>query len=141
MQVMVYHDGSSFAWEENPGRFDLHHNGVVMEIASYEIREWRLIRGKYDEMQGQVGRLLENELQNRELAATPCPQCEAVGTLSMQWKLVARPLGSHSLAGAQVKLSARETPYIECSECRFSKAGEPTTCTGMTPETVAPNTK
>lgn len=141
MQIMIYYDGSSFAWEEDPGRFDLHHNGVIMEVASHEIREWELIRGKYDEMQRQVRRLVENELQARELAGKSCPQCEAVGTLSVQWKLVARPLGSHSLAGAQVKLSARETPHLECSACEFSEAGEPTTCAVTTPETVAPDTK
>lgn len=56
------------------------------------------------------------------LATVPCPQCEAVGTLSVEWRLVARPIGSHSLAGAQVKLSAQNTPHLVCSECGFSKA-------------------
>lgn len=61
-----------------------------------------------------------------KLDTTPCPDCEATGTLTINIKLVASPLGSHSLAGAQVKVSARERPVLSCttSSCDFELVGE-----------------
>lgn len=59
-----------------------------------------------------------------KLDTTPCPNCEATGTLAIDVKLVANPLGSHSLAGAQLKVSARERPVLSCSACDFELAGE-----------------
>ena len=39
-------------------------------------------------------------------------------------RLVAQPIGSFSLAGAQMKVSAREVPHLVCSTdgCGFTKA-------------------
>lgn len=55
---------------------------------------------------------------------TLCPQCGAgPGTLSITIKLVLKPLGTFSLAGAQMKASAYEAPILECSECDLSLEG------------------
>ncbi|MGH3680117.1 MAG: hypothetical protein ACRDT2_07680 [Natronosporangium sp.] len=37
--------------------------------------------------------------------------------------LVAQPIGSHSLAGVQVKVSAREAAEVTCSACAASRRG------------------
>lgn len=54
-----------------------------------------------------------------------CVRC-GVAALTLVWKLEARPLGTFSLAGVQLKVSAREWPYCVCdptlggcgAECR-----------------------
>lgn len=59
------------------------------------------------------------------LNETVCPACGAgPGTLSIISRLVANPLGSHSLAGAQLKVSARRRPVLTCSRCPLRHVGE-----------------
>lgn len=54
----------------------------------------------------------------------PCPSCGAEpGCLSITETLVARPLGSWSLAGAQLKTSARSQPVLTCSACPLRVTG------------------
>lgn len=55
---------------------------------------------------------------------TPCPKCSKVGGLFISIKLIAKPLGTFSLAGAQVKASAYQAPVLECSLCDFNLVGE-----------------
>lgn len=45
-----------------------------------------------------------------------CPHCGEVG-FEVTWRLRARPIGSFSLAGSQMKVSAREVPHIKCRHC------------------------
>lgn len=47
-------------------------------------------------------------------AAIECPECHIVGSLALEWKLVAKPQGTYSLAGVQPKVSAKEWPYLVC---------------------------
>lgn len=51
------------------------------------------------------------------LEAQPCPSCGGQGTMTLVEKFVARPLGSHSLAGAQIKVSAVKAMVVSCSGC------------------------
>lgn len=59
-----------------------------------------------------------------DLSALLCPECLRVGTLAVEYRLVARPVGSHSLAGAQLKVSAVNWLHLVCAEadCTFVKA-------------------
>lgn len=54
----------------------------------------------------------------------PCPACGAgPGVLSIVERLVASPLGSFSLAGAGLKVSARWRPVLVCAECGWEDVG------------------
>jgi hypothetical protein len=46
----------------------------------------------------------------------PCPVCNQTA-LSLQTLLRAKPLGSFSLSGQQLKFSAYEWPHLVCGEC------------------------
>jgi len=52
-----------------------------------------------------------------------CRHCGHHGIV-IEWRLEARPIGSFSLAGAQMKFSAREHPYAKCPGCRHVSRGE-----------------
>lgn len=47
---------------------------------------------------------------------TPCPRCGEL-SLKIEWKLHAKPLGSFSVAGQQMKLVCQEWPYLVCKSC------------------------
>jgi hypothetical protein len=49
--------------------------------------------------------------------AGPCGNCGTVGQLRIEHRMVARPIGSFSLAGQQMKVSARLWPYMVCDGC------------------------
>jgi hypothetical protein len=53
----------------------------------------------------------------------PCPECGTVGTVALRPVMVAKPLGSFSLAGAQMKVSARQGWELACSACPFRVLG------------------
>lgn len=58
-------------------------------------------------------------------AAAACPRCRAdPGCLGITDRLQARPLGSFSVAGAQLKVSARSVPVLRCSACGLELVGE-----------------
>jgi hypothetical protein len=59
-----------------------------------------------------------------QLSQVVCPGCGEVGSLGVELRLVAKPIGSFSLAGAQMKVSAREGPHLVCTTvgCGFTKA-------------------
>lgn len=63
-----------------------------------------------------------------KLETSPCPQCGEVGKLRIEYrdKLVAKPLGSFSLAGAQMKVSARrvQAPFLCCDACGLALEGK-----------------
>ncbi len=50
-----------------------------------------------------------------------CPECLTYGTLVLDYRLVAKDLGSYSLAGTQPKIAAREVPHLVCTneDCSF----------------------
>ena len=52
-----------------------------------------------------------------------CPSCSAAGTVSVRLVLVAKPLGTFSLAGAQTKMSAVTAAVAECSACGLTVSG------------------
>jgi predicted RNA-binding Zn-ribbon protein involved in translation (DUF1610 family) len=52
----------------------------------------------------------------------PCPNCQQP-TLHIEEKLKARPLGSFSLAGAQMKFSARAGVFLVCRSCGAEAEG------------------
>jgi len=45
-----------------------------------------------------------------------CPSCGAT-TLVLSWGLISKPLGTFSLAGAQMKTSAVEVAEVDCETC------------------------
>jgi hypothetical protein len=52
-----------------------------------------------------------------------CPKCAAENTVIVSRGLQARPLGSFSLAGAQMKFSAHEVVIATCTECDLHLVG------------------
>lgn len=57
------------------------------------------------------------------LKTLACPDCKTVGSVELTMRLVARPLGSFSLAGHQMKTSAVNMPVLACTTegCGFWK--------------------
>jgi len=53
---------------------------------------------------------------DRDETVTPCPAC-GHEFLAIENRLVTKPIGTFSLAGAQTKFSAYEWPYIVCDAC------------------------
>jgi hypothetical protein len=146
MLIRIITSGDRFTWRpDGPGWAGGDTANALVDVPDDVLESWTAVEGAYEELQrhlnalyrkGQSGRpdaalYADQEpprpiLDEPALTTVSCPQCEAVGTLSVEWKLVARPIGSHSLAGAQVKVSAQDTPHLVCSECGFSKAASPT---------------
>lgn len=58
-----------------------------------------------------------------DLANTPCPVC-GKKTLELEMRLEAAELGTFSLAGHQMKFSAREWPYLVCRNCGVDARSE-----------------
>lgn len=54
--------------------------------------------------------------------ARACPQCQG-SPLELRWGLVARPLGTWSLAGAQLKTSAVKVAEVHCPACGATVTG------------------
>lgn len=65
---------------------------------------------------------INTENADAVLSQIPCPNCD-LRNLYLGTGLVARPVGSFSLAGAQMKFSARDVPAIRCrtEDCNFVK--------------------
>lgn len=59
----------------------------------------------------------------RLVADQPCPKCTRVGKLRIEMKLVAKPLGTFSLAGSNLKFSANEIPVLYCDGCGLELEG------------------
>lgn len=57
---------------------------------------------------------------------TPCPRCTTVGTLYINIEFIAKPIGTWSLSGAQVKASGWMKPVLRCrhNHCEFKLVGE-----------------
>jgi hypothetical protein len=68
----------------------------------------------------------ENDAPERKPLGAPCRYCGS-GDTWVEWRLEAKPLGSFSLAGAQMKFSANRWPYAVCDGCGHVSRGEPTT--------------
>jgi hypothetical protein len=50
-----------------------------------------------------------------DLSTVTCPDCGVTGSIELTTRLVAKPIGTFSLAGAQMKVSAVETPVLACT--------------------------
>lgn len=66
------------------------------------------------------------DLDVSQLAAVPCTACGKVGGLRIEERLEARPLGTWSLAGAQLKVNARRWPWMVCDHCKAECRGKVT---------------
>lgn len=64
------------------------------------------------------------QVSGPDLSGFACPSCARVGTLTLEDRLVALPMGTWSLAGVQDKVSAVMVAHIVCSAegCGFVKA-------------------
>lgn len=58
------------------------------------------------------------------LTTTPCPHC-AKRTVMVREIIVAKPIGSFSLAGVQMKFSARKSWTYHCNSCGTDGNAEP----------------
>ena len=56
-------------------------------------------------------------------AGQTCPECEHKG-LRIEWRLEAKPVGSFSLSGAQMKFSAAKVPWLVCPGCGVESKGK-----------------
>jgi len=107
-------------------------------MSLHELTEVRYHRG-YDEhvascacgwtgsyLSSAAGARREWETHRDEAAAGPmwCKYCGPEFPLRIERRLEARPIGSFSLAGAQMKLSAREWPYAVCDGCGRESRGK-----------------
>ncbi len=54
----------------------------------------------------------------------PCPRCAESGGLRIELRLVAKPIGSFSLSGAQMKFSVQERVALVCGRCGLDLLGE-----------------
>lgn len=63
------------------------------------------------------------------VAEVPCPECGVTGKLKVEIRdrFTARPIGTFSLAGSQLKVSAEKVPwpFLVCEGCGFEEAGKP----------------
>lgn len=64
-----------------------------------------------------------NTQLERELKV-PCPQCGEAGKLGIYRVLMAKPIGSFSLSGAQMKVSAQDAPVLACGHCGLKLIGQ-----------------
>lgn len=64
--------------------------------------------------------MTEAEIQEW-LQENKCPSCGTKGSLTLEMRLRAKPLGTYSLAGMQPKVAAIPWPYLVCSvsDCTF----------------------
>lgn len=59
-----------------------------------------------------------------KISRQPCPDCGSVGTMLLGQELVAKPLGTYSIAGAQTKVVAQTKYTITCEECGWKRYGK-----------------
>lgn len=59
----------------------------------------------------------------RSLPDVFCPWCVRQGGLEIIRGFVAKPIGTFSLAGAQMKLSMIEAPLLRCTLCKRQVSG------------------
>lgn len=67
---------------------------------------------------------VDNPLGPEVLEALTCPDCEVVGSLVWENRLLAHSIGTFALAGQQMKVSASMVPHAVCRTrtCAFVKA-------------------
>lgn len=58
----------------------------------------------------------QRRLVEKAAARTECPMCGNVG-FTVSWVLRAKPIGTFSLAGQQMKVSAKEVAVVKCDGC------------------------
>ena len=52
-----------------------------------------------------------------DLPDVTCKYCGVTGQVRVEMRLVAKPAGTYSLAGAQMKVSATSWPWAVCDAC------------------------
>lgn len=58
-----------------------------------------------------------------KLETTQCPGCGLPGTMRIAHLMHADPVGSHSLAGFQLKFNCRVLPHLLCTQCPYRLVG------------------
>jgi len=59
-----------------------------------------------------------------KIVDTPCPACGQMA-LRIERRLRAMPIGTFSLSGEQMKVSAIEVPWLVCGSCGAAAEGTP----------------
>jgi len=57
------------------------------------------------------------------VADTPCPAC-GEKTLTIEMRLTAAPVGTFSLAGVGMKVTAATKPWLICTNCGIEAEGK-----------------
>jgi hypothetical protein len=60
-------------------------------------------------------------------ATNPCPECAEAGWMEVREVLVAKPLGTFSLSGTQMKVSASWGWEFRCGKCGATGSAAPKT--------------
>lgn len=60
---------------------------------------------------------------SRSILTAKCPGCGMRGSLKMAIEIMAKPIGTYSLAGQQMKVSAVEAPVLRCALCEMHIVG------------------
>jgi len=61
---------------------------------------------------------------NEALAGSRCKYCGVTDQIRIEFRLVAKPLGTWSLSGAQLKTSAYRWPWAICDNCGHESKGK-----------------
>jgi hypothetical protein len=78
-------------------------------------REW-----PYESSEGSAPDITSYEwiaAANAELEHGPCPMCHRIGTARVARIFVAKPIGSFSLAGQQMKTTGSFVAVLSCTGC------------------------
>lgn len=59
-----------------------------------------------------------------DLSSVTCKYCGTSGKVRLEMRLVAKELGTFSLAGAQPKVSAYRWPWAVCDACGHESRGQ-----------------
>lgn len=92
-------------------------------MAIYHVELTGDAREVYEVEAGSPEGVRARQVAGPALESVPCPSCARVGSLGLADRLVARPLGTWSLAGRQMKASAVWEVHIVCGAdgCEFEK--------------------
>lgn len=58
------------------------------------------------------------------ITRTACPTCKVIGYLYMTSRFIIKPIGTWSLAGAQVKTTGTMAPVLKCHNCDLDIVGQ-----------------
>ena len=77
------------------------------------------------EEHAQAHKTRQQAADGEDVVSTACPGCNTRFALLMRLGLAAKPLGTFSLSGTQMKVSARTAYLLRCTVCPWTGEGDP----------------